>query len=403
MATFQLRLRTRNIKSSEYPIVLRIIHNRKSKEIVVLDIRVNKKYWDSKYQKIKTSFPRSNYFNKKLNDVKRKIDNRIIELNEIGHPYNTEDVIVALDSNFNSKSLEDKTLSEIIYDYIELNPDNIQFQTLKYYKTSANRWNELYPNLLIGLITEDNILSFRKYLIDQGNSTNTIYNRLKVLRKIFKYLKRKGIIGTNPMADIKLESKRGQREFLSMDEISLIQNYFTNSVTEEIARDLFLFECFTGLRISDICTLTKSDIIKEEENYRIKKRLTKTSEMLTMKLSKRAEQILLKYFVDRNQTMIFPVLDSSLIGESDSKFRKISSVTASINKSLKTISKKVGISKNVSTHIGRHSFAVNSITMGADIYVLSKLLGHTSIKTTEIYAKVVDKKKDELIDLWDTI
>ena len=75
----------------------------------------------------------------------------------------------------------------------------------------------------------------------------------------------------------------------------------------------------------------------------------------------------------------------------------ISSATAIINRRLKAIAIKAKIVKNISTHVGRHTFATNLITEGVDIYVVKELLGHQDLKITQIYAKVVDSKKAEAI------
>ena len=75
---------------------------------------------------------------------------------------------------------------------------------------------------------------------------------------------------------------------------------------------------------------------------------------------------------------------------------------AYVNKHLKTWAAAAGITKNVSFHISRHTFATTSLTLGADLYTTSKLLGHASIQTTQIYAKIVNSKKDEAVALFDT-
>ena len=398
MATFQLTLRKRNITSDLFPIIIRVIQNRRSKETVILNIKVPEKSWDRKQQLIKSSFPKSTYFNKKLVQIKRNIENRIIELDDLDSPYKASDVLQAL-SNTNNNGNSDSSLYSFIMAFMDKNPDNIKPQTLKYYKSTANKWKEVFPNLDIRRITEDNVIEFRKYLKEIGNNDNTIYNRLKVLRRIFNYAVMKKTIKVNPMANIKLVKKKADRVYLTMSEISRIESYKPQNKTEEISKDIFLFECYTGLRISDICTLKRKEVIHNTKETRIKKKLGKTQEMLTMKLSKKANIIYSKYV--SSEAYIFPFLNTSNELDEIKLYNKISSTTTIINRSLKVIAKNCKIEKSVSTHIGRHSFAVNSITMGGDIYVLSKLLGHTSIKTTEIYAKAVDKKKDELIDLWD--
>lgn len=398
MATVHLTLRKRNIKSDSYPIIVRVIHNRKSKEQVLLDIKVKDNQWDKKNQLLKSTYPQANYYNKKLIKYKQNLSTRLVELDQQGVEFTAQEVLDGLNT---SKKTVNPDVASFIYDYIEANPDNLTHQTLKYYKSSANKWKELYPNLSLHKVTESHVNEFRKYLHDKDYKVNTIHNRLKVIKKIFKHAKSKGLIDNDPTVDIKNKREDGERVFLTMDELSLLENYKPKNKTEEVSRDIFLFECYTGLRISDICTLKKEEVLEENGSLRLRKKLGKTKEYLSMKLSKKATSLFNKYVIESDNEFVFPLLKTQQGTIKYNEYSAISSRTALINKTLKLIAKEVGIQKNISTHIGRHTFSVNSITMGGDIYVLSKILGHTSIKTTEIYAKVVDDKKDELIDLWD--
>jgi len=398
MATVHFTLRKRNIKSDYYPIIVRVIHDRKSKEQVLLDIKVKDKDWDKKNQLIKSSYSQANYYNKKLVKYKQNLSTRLIELDQQGVDFTAQEVLEGLNT---SKKSVNTDVASFIYNFIDENPDNLTAQTLKYYKSSANKWKELYPSISLTKVKESHVNEFRKYLHDKGYKINTIHNRLKVIKKIFKYAKSKGLIDQDPTIDIKNKREDSERVFLTMDEITLLESYQPKNNTEEVSKEIFLFECYTGLRISDICTLKKEEVLEENESLRLRKKLGKTKEFLSMKLSKKASSIFNKYVNESDNEFVFPLLKTQQGKFKYNEYNAISSRTALINKTLKVIAKEVGIQKNISTHIGRHTFSVNSITMGGDIYVLSKILGHTSIKTTEIYAKVVDDKKDELIDLWD--
>jgi site-specific recombinase XerD len=123
----------------------------------------------------------------------------------------------------------------------------------------------------------------------------------------------------------------------------------------------------------------------------------KTSEVISFNLSQMANDIVDKYIFE-DEDLIFPLLRDYRGKTTESA---IGSKNAMLNAYLKEVIAGCGIEKDISMHCARHSFAVNSLAMGADIYVLSKFLGHTSLATTEIYAKAVDKRKDELTKLWD--
>lgn len=400
MTTFKYTLRKRNIKGNLFPIIVRVIHDRKSKEKVAIDLKVQEKDWDSKQQLIKTNYPRAAFYNKKLVTQKKKIGDRIIELNESNTPFTAQEVLEVLNDAYVQKKAGD-SLADYIEDYLERNPKGIKDITKKYYRTAKNQWYDLFQDLPITAVTPNHINNFRQYLSNKGKETNTIYNRLKVMRRIFKDAMKRGVISENPMNDIQIKTERSQREYLTEDEIALIEGYSPNNEAEQITKDVFLFECYTGLRISDICTLTHDEVIIESQDLRLNKRLRKTDEPISFKLSKVPRAIIEKYMESNKDGYIFPLLKSNPEDDNSNLHNEISSRTAVINKTLKVIAKNLGLKKNLSTHIGRHTFAVKAITLGGNIYVLSDVLGHTSVKTTEIYAKVVNKKRDDLMNMFD--
>lgn len=141
----------------------------------------------------------------------------------------------------------------------------------------------------------------------------------------------------------------------------------------------FLFACHTGLRYSDLKTFSKDAII----NDAIHRRMHKTGYLVTIPLSKKA-----KIFIPDtsfNDCRIFRIYCNKVT-----------------NRVLKNIGTELGLAQKFTCHCARHTFATVSISLGIPIEVVSKLLGHTSIRTTQVYAKIVDtvkikemKKRDE--------
>lgn len=140
--------------------------------------------------------------------------------------------------------------------------------------------------------------------------------------------------------------------------------------------------CFCGLRLGDIQALTWGDIIQDGEQYRAKIVMKKTQKTLYLPLSGEA----LKWMPERGEAK-----------DTDKVFYL--PYPTYINVVLKTWAQNSGINKTITFHTARHTFATMMLTLGADLYTTSKLLGHTQVKTTQIYAKIVDKKKDEAVNL----
>ncbi len=187
---------------------------------------------------------------------------------------------------------------------------------------------------------------------------------------------KEGIIQRNP-ADLIEGVKPGepQREFLTLDELQDLAN---TECELPIMKKAFLFSALTGLRWSDIQKLTWSEVqhSKEIGNY-IRFRQKKTKGAETLPISEQALQLLGK--------RTSPA-DRVFVGLKYSAWH---------NLKLQQWVMKAKITKSISFHCARHTYATLQLTLGTDIYTVSKLLGHKDLKTTQIYAKIIDEKKKE--------
>lgn len=195
------------------------------------------------------------------------------------------------------------------------------------------------------------------------------------------------IIPRNPIDLIdtgtKIKAPESERVYL---DISELKKMAASEPKDKSTKQAFMFSCFTGLRISDIRQLKWEDIEEytdEDGNsrYRMIKRMQKTQRIITYSLSKEA----VSWLPEQTGELVFDKLVCA----------------PNLNAQIKKWAESCGITKNVSFHTARHTFATMMLTLGADIYTTSKLLGHSRISTTEIYAKIIDKKKDEAVELID--
>lgn len=197
---------------------------------------------------------------------------------------------------------------------------------------------------------------------------------------------RKGIISRNPATLLSREDKKpikvqkSQRGYLTIDEIKAI--IATDCRNKQI-KQAFLFAVFCGLRISDIRGLRWEDLKKEGEQWSANILMKKTKEHLIIPLSDEA----MKWLPERKWA-----------GDNDYIFNKLPVNASSLNVSVKRMAKQAGIEKDICFHVSRHTFATTLLTLGADLYTTSKLLGHADLKTTQIYAEIVNKKKDEAVN-----
>lgn len=175
-----------------------------------------------------------------------------------------------------------------------------------------------------------------------------------------------------------------ERSFLTAEELRVLQEH---PYGPDRVRNAFFFSCFCGLRWSDIKSLTWDNIRKDGDNWMIAKRTIKTGEWVFNPLNEEAKSFL-------------PLPASGAKGE-DLVFDLPTAAAA--NADLKRWMAVAGIEKKVTFHTARHTFATLILTLGADIYTTSKLMGHSNIATTQIYAKIVDEKKANAVNLMNGI
>lgn len=208
------------------------------------------------------------------------------------------------------------------------------------------------------------------------NSKYSYFNKFKAcLRSAFD----EGYLALNYASKAKsFEQAESQREYLTFNEL---QQLVDTECKYEVLKRAFLFSCLTGLRWSDINSMTWSEVRDEDNASRINFRQEKTEGVEYLYISKQARELL----GERKGNM-----DRVFIG------LKYSAV---YNNAIVLWCNKAGISKHITFHSARHTNAVLLLENGADIYTVSKRLGHREIRTTAIYAKIVDEKMKEASNL----
>lgn len=222
-------------------------------------------------------------------------------------------------------------------------------------------------------------VTYKKTKLTNG----TVDNYLRCLKAAFNVAVEEGIMPTNPMLALDRSHLKGttyEREFLSVEEVKKL---IDTPCRRPDIKGAFLFSCFCGLRISDVRSLQWKHVVTAGEKMYLKITQFKTRRPLSIPLSRQA----LRWMPERGgageDDYIFPPLSKNMTVLDD-------------------WAKEAGINKHITFHVSRHTFATMELTMGADIYTTSKLLGHTSVATTQIYAKVINSKKEEAVSLLDS-
>ncbi len=236
------------------------------------------------------------------------------------------------------------------------------------------KFNEINPYFLE---------QFKKYLAKTNLHQNSKFRYFSYLKTVLNEAAKQGFIQKSVFEFVaNPPKKKTNREFLSISELELLSKAECRNITTKKA---CLFSALTGLRFSDIKKLVWNEIIENEKGFFIKYTQKKTNNFDYLPISKNAFSLL--GIRQKGMDRIFPKLWND----------------KTKNSPLKEWIRKANIPKHITFHSFRHTFATIQIELGTDIYTVSKLLGHTNIQTTQIYAKVIDKKKSEASDKMDTI
>ncbi|MGM9789916.1 MAG: tyrosine-type recombinase/integrase [Candidatus Cryptobacteroides sp.] len=262
------------------------------------------------------------------------------------------------------------------------------------YKGKVIPLNSVDKNFVIGF------LEFLNGEIRERSGTNRVNNRepklLSENTKLSMYerlcvalnkAERDNLIMKNPCNAIenKYKPKRtaSTRCYLTLHEVKKIMKL--DYSPKSGVREAFLFCCFTGLRYSDVQALTWSDIkTNSNGDMQIESKMKKTGKEMFVPLSK-------------NALIFLPQRDNA--PDSQKVFAHLPRTATMTHSYMRRIEELTGIKKHITFHVSRHTFATLSITYGADLYTVSKLLGHSSVQVTQVYAKIVDENKRKAVNL----
>ena len=222
-------------------------------------------------------------------------------------------------------------------------------------------------------LTDSALMKNEKHL--SSNSVASYFNKFRAcLKQAFK----DKVILSNPADGVSNPKEiANEREYLTLNEL---KDLAKAECRYDVLKRAFLFSCLTGLRWSDINKLKWSEVQKTDDGNKIVFHQQKTKGLQYLDISDQARA----YLGEK--------------GIPDDKVFKGLKYSDYMNVALLQWVLKAGITKHITFHCARHTFAVLQLTLGTEIYTLSKLLGHSELRTTEVYAKIIDQKKKEAIN-----
>jgi integrase/recombinase XerD len=382
---FGLKLKEGNIS-----VYCRIIMNRKKADIA-LGIKQDAKYWDETTKRFNTDLQINLHYNHLINQVDSKVYDSYMQLTTKG----IKPTSALIKKVYIGEEIEETKY--ILLDYVSTTISMLEKQTNDYskscivhYKCMQNTLTEYLQqihqeNMTINDWRRGNFVDYQDFLLirhtifkDKKQITKaSVRNHISKLKAIINRAIVAEIIDHDPTKGFKTESTNTVREYLTKEELNKIEtSSLGGNQSLDRVRDIFLFSTYTGLRYGDAQNLKKSYIvINDKGDYFIQTSQRKTKELLYRPMLWQAVCIYKKY-LENGTEYVLPRISNQRT-----------------NSYLKVIAELSNLNKRLTHHMARHTFATTiMLESGIDIKTASYFLGHTSIKSTEVYGKISDAR-----------
>lgn len=342
--------------------------------------------WDLKHGRVLGKSTQALSTNKKLDDVRLRIDKHYEELLKYDGFASAqklklaflgvgvmEDAILKVFQAHNddfAKMVAKKERSQSTYDKYKVVYNHLsEFIQLRYLRT----------DMAFKELTSDFIREFDFYLrIDKECTHNTVWVYTMPVLRMVELAMKKGMIRNNPFEDYEITMKETDRGFLLKEDVEKVMLCSLPKPKYELVRDLFVFSCFTGLSYADIKKLKRSNIQNFFDGHQwIISRRKKTDVSSNVRLLEIPKKIIEKYLGTTKDEFVFPIPSNATCNAHVLKIMEAAGVVTE---------------QKVTFHTARHTFATMILTAGASLESVQKMMGHTNITTTQIYAKILNEK-----------
>ena len=371
-------------KQGKSPLMIRIFLNGEMLNVGSSGIYIDKKLWNNSTNRVKGRGSESLNLNAQLDNISNSLQMIFKK-----HEFDEDLTLDKIKSIFLGKNKVKTTFVEFYDKYLE----DIKAQVgagksiALYHKYSAARSHfvnflhakygrkDLMPGELTHLIIHDFEIYLKTVVSLKSNSAT---KTLKFFKTVVIFAQKCGVMTHDPFLNHHFHLEPVDRGFLTDEEIQRIMQKDFEIPRLEMVRDVFIFSCFCGLAYIDVAHLTQENIIILDNRPWIIINRQKTNVQSNIPLLEIPRMILDKYKGKIKENRLLPVLSNQ-----------------KINAYLKEIADLCGIKKRLSYHLARHTFATMLLSKGVPIESVSKMLGHTNIKTTQIYARITNKKIEQ--------
>ncbi|RNC65683.1 site-specific integrase [Proteiniphilum sp. X52] len=379
-----LKIYLREYKTSNEGVVWFDFYVNRGRVHFSAKVRCAKKNWDPKKMRIKSSDPDHEDKNQLIENIRARINNVFVT-------YRLKNKKLTRDAFLRAYNRPSDYAT--FFDFIKANKRNLNFgnelSTINTHNVVIKKVQEWQPNLHFDDITEDWLHRYYIHLRKNcGNNDNTTGKNMAIFKKYILAAWKMGYMDENPFVNFKIKRGKASYTYLREDELKILMDAYKTGVFESKYHrtlEFFLFMCFSSLHVTDARNLSLEQFTEESfVYYRVKNRNSKPEPIL-VPVSETLKMIIRNVVGLRKKGKIFQDLPAD----------------QTMNRYLKDIAAELEIRKPITHKAGRHTFATYFLAKTKDITALQKILGHSSLSETMIYAHVLDESKQEGVKCFD--
>lgn len=414
--TLEKRKKDGILVTENVPIRMRVIYNSKRVEFTT-GYRIDATKWDDKQQKVKNGC--TNKLKQSSSEINADLLHYGADIQEIFKEFEVRDIIPTPDQlkhAFNKRYAKTETNEEPeqetpdffkVFDEFTKEcgtQNNWATSTYEKFKTARKHLQDFDPLLSFDSLTEEKLTDYIDYLRKKkGQRNTTVSKQMGFLKWFLRWAFKKGYNANMSYDTFRSKLKNTQKKviFLTWDELTKFREYKIpkNKPYLERVRDVFLFQCFTGLRYSDLFNLKRSDI----KDGHIEVTTVKTADSLIIELNNHSKAILDKYKkVHFEDDKVLPVISNQKMNDYLKELAKLAGIDEPVRETYYKGNQRIDVvtpkHELLGTHAGRRTFICNALSLGIPAQVVMKWTGHSDYKAMKPYIDIADNIKASAMD-----
>lgn len=401
MASIKLVLRiNQEDKTGHSPLYIRVIKDRKAK-FITTGVKLKQSEWDDSKQKIKKNHPNSARMNafiaQKIADAEGTVADHERKRKSVSARKLKEAI----------KGKEMANFFEYAYNRCERIKGTVSVATYRNYKQYIGKFEKFigHREVYFDDITVTTLKDYINHMSNNlKNGATTVHYSLLILSVMFRDAQREDVIPDTiyPFSKVRVKRDKGKRLYLNKEQIEKLRTLkIEYKGKDDVFRDMFIFAVYAGgLRFSDVVSLKWKNY--DEKEQRITKDIRKTKRIHNFKIGQLAIDILNQYktAIRRPDDFVFPIIEDVELFDANEEYKAhiINAKNILCGQKLRRLGKDMELPFSLSFHLSRHTFATNALNNGMRIEYVSKLLDHSDIGITQIYAKVISEELDKAVE-----